>query len=136
MIGICQGAEQAVFWNHQNPDMRTWQRSCIMQRVSETVMADHVHLLLRWRPDASVSDLLRIIKSGSSGWMHKSVDGMSDFRWQDGFGAFSVSLSQSDKLRGYIANQECHHRETDFKDEFRALLKAHGIDFDEEYIWR
>ena len=97
--------------------------------------ADHVHLLVRWRPDGSVSDLVRDIKSASSGWMHKAIPGTSDFHWQDGFGAFSVSHSQSDKLKAYILNQERHHREADFKGEFRALLKAHGVDFDEDYIW-
>ena len=96
---------------------------------------DHVHLLLRWRPDASVSDLVRDIKSASSGWIHKDIPGMSGFRWQDGFGAFSVSHSQSGKLRAYILDQERHHRETDFKGEFRALLKAHEVEFDEDYIW-
>ncbi len=97
--------------------------------------ADHVHLVLRWRPDGSVSDLVRDIKSASSGWVHKNIGGMSDFRWQDGFGAFTVSHSQSDKVKAYVRNQERHHRKADFKEEFRALLKAHGVDFDEERIW-
>ena len=64
--------------------------------------ADHVHLLLRWRPDGSISDLVRDIKSASSGWMHKTIPGMSAFYWQDGFGAFTVSHSQSDKLKAYM----------------------------------
>ncbi len=96
---------------------------------------DHVHLLVRWRPDGSVSDLVRDIKSASSGWIHQEIRGMADFRWQDGFGAFTVSHSQSGKVKAYILNQESHHRKTDFKAEFRTLLRAHGVEFDEEYIW-
>ena len=65
---------------------------------------DHVHILVRWRPDGAISDLVRDIKSGSSGWLHKTIPGTSDFHWQDGFGAFSVSHSQCAKLRAYILN--------------------------------
>ena len=97
--------------------------------------ADHVHLLLRWRPNGSVSDSVRDIKSASSGWIHKNFPDKSDFQWQDGFGAFSVSHSQSGRLTRYILNQERHHRQADFQAEFRALLQAHEIEFDEEYIW-
>jgi len=97
---------------------------------------DHVHLLVRWRPSGALSDLVRDIKSGSSGWLHRDFHDMALFRWQDGFGAFSVSHSQSEKVKRYIRDQALHHRETDFKGEFRALLKAHGIEFDEEQIWR
>ncbi len=98
--------------------------------------ADHVHLLLRGRPDGSVSNLVRDIKSGSSGWIHKTFPEMASFRWQDGFGAFSVSPSQSDKVKAYILNQEEHHCKHDFKVEFGALLKAHGVDFNPDLIWR
>jgi len=96
---------------------------------------DHVHIFLRWRPDASVSDLVRDIKSASSGWAHRSDPKMLEFAWQDGFGAFSVSHSQSSKVKSYIPRQESHHDTADFKGESRALLKAHEIEFDEDYIW-
>lgn len=97
---------------------------------------DHVHLLIRWRPDGSVSDLVRDMKSASSGWVHQNFDGLSAFHWQDGFGAFTVSHSQGEKVKAYIRGQENHHREKGFKREYITLLKAHNVDYDERYIWK
>ena len=60
---------------------------------------------------------------------------MASFAWQQGYGAFTVSPSQEDRVRQYIANQEVHHRTVSFQEEFVALLRAHGIEFDERYLW-
>ncbi len=98
-------------------------------------MADHVHLLVTLRQDQAVSDLLRQIKSNSSGWIHDTFPAASAFRWQNGYGAFSVSHSQIEVVKRYIANQERHHKRRSFEDEFRALLVRHGIEFDERYLW-
>ena len=58
-----------------------------------------------------------------------------DFQWQAGYGAFSVSQSNSDAVRRYIEDQEAHHRKITFKDDLRALFRRHGIEFDERYLW-
>jgi len=58
------------------------------------------------------------------------------FHWQDGYGAFTVSKSQMETVRRYIAGQEAHHRKLTFQEEFLALLKAHEIEYDERYIWK
>jgi hypothetical protein len=58
-----------------------------------------------------------------------------DFFWQGGYGAFSVSQSNVDAVRGYVANQEEHHRTGSFQDEFRALCRKHGVEMDERYVW-
>jgi hypothetical protein len=60
---------------------------------------------------------------------------MRKFGWQDGYAAFSVSESQVEPVRGYIQNQENHHRRHVFQDEFRALLDKHGIEYEERYLW-
>ena len=60
---------------------------------------------------------------------------MRQFQWQTGYGAFSVSQSQSRRVVTYIANQEAHHRKMTFQDEFRELLTRHGLEFDERYVW-
>jgi hypothetical protein len=57
------------------------------------------------------------------------------FYWQNGYGAFSVSPSNVPQVTAYIANQEEHHRTRTFQDEFRDLLRAHGIEWDERYVW-
>lgn len=89
---------------------------------------DHVHLLVRWRADAAISDLMRTLKSRSTKWV-KSEFG-SDFAWQEGYAAFSVSKSQEDVVRGYIAKQAEHHREVGFREELLKLLDAHGVEYD------
>jgi len=97
---------------------------------------DHVHIMARLRPDKAVSDVLRIIKANSSGWVHATFSDKGDFAWQEGYGAFTVSESQADKLRQYIGNHLEHHRRLSFKEEFIQLLEAHGVGYDERYIWK
>ena len=96
-------------------------------------VADHVHLYLRWRPDESVSDFLRTVKSRSSRWVHDTFPALGAFAWQEGYSAFSVSKSQEQAVKNYIAGQAEHHTKEDFNSEFLRLLKAHGIEFDERY---
>ncbi len=92
-------------------------------------MSDHVHVLAKLRPYKSVSDVLRDLKANSSGWMHNVFPETKDFSWQNGYGAFTVSSSQVDKVKYYIANQEEHHRKHGkFRDEFIKLLIANEIE--------
>jgi putative transposase len=98
-------------------------------------MEDHIHVLAKLRPDKAVSAVLRDLKANSSGWMHEVFPTLKDFSWQKGYGAFTVSASQIEKVKVYIANQEKHHRKIgSFRDEFIALLKANEIEFDEKYL--
>jgi REP element-mobilizing transposase RayT len=96
---------------------------------------DHVHLYLRWRPDGSVSDLMRTVKARSSKWVHETFAQRSAFAWQEGYSVFSVSKSQEDAVKRYIANQAEHHKKEDFKSELLRMLRAHGIEFDERYMF-
>lgn len=98
-------------------------------------VADHVHLLARCPPTLAVSDLMRIVKSKSSGWVHETFPDRAAFAWQEGYGAFTVSRSDVAKVADYIARQAEHHAKRDFKQEFRRFLKAHEIEYDEETIW-
>jgi putative transposase len=99
-------------------------------------VADHVHLLVRLRQDKAVSEVLRGIKANSSSWIHDSYPKLRGFRWQEGYGAFTVSKSQKEVVRRYIAGQEAHHRRHTFQEEFMSLLKAHEIEYDDRYIWK
>lgn len=96
---------------------------------------DHVHILSRLRQDKPISDVLRQIKSNSSGWIHRTFPEARQFAWQDGYGAFTVSPSQVEKVRHYILDQADHYKRVSFEEEFIALLKAHGIEYDERYLW-
>lgn len=98
-------------------------------------MPDHVHLLIRWRTDETIANLMRNIKSHSSKWIHDTFADLRAFAWQDGYGAFSVSESQLQTVMNYINNQAEHHRTRTFEDEFEALLIAHGVEYDRKYLW-
>jgi len=95
---------------------------------------DHVHLYLRWRPDGSVSDLMRTVKARSTKWIHEAYANLGDFAWQEGYSVFSVSKSQEQAVKQYVASQSEHHRKEDFQSELLRLLRAHGIEFQEKYV--
>jgi putative transposase len=98
-------------------------------------MPDHLHLYLRWRTDDSISNLLRTLKARSSLWLHETFPALNTFAWQEGYSVFSVSQSQEDAVKNYIARQPDHHRRIDFKSELLDLLRRHHIDFDERYVF-
>jgi REP element-mobilizing transposase RayT len=91
-------------------------------------MPEHVHLLVRLKPTKALADVLRGLKADSSRWLRKTFPQLDCFAWQTGYGAFTVSVSQGDRVREYIENQEEHHSDRTYIDEFRTLVKAHGFD--------
>jgi len=96
---------------------------------------DHLHCLLRLSRTISIAKLVETMKVESSAWVKRQLPQLSDFYWQAGYGAFSVSQSNVEQVKAYIANQEEHHRRVSFQDEFRILLQRHEIEFDERYVW-
>ncbi len=98
-------------------------------------MPEHVHILMKLRPDVTVSKIVGDAKSRSSGWVHRTQGELSMFAWQTGYGAFTVSQSQVPRVHQYIEHQEEHHRERPYVEEFRILLRKNGFDEDEEFFW-
>jgi REP element-mobilizing transposase RayT len=96
---------------------------------------DHIHLLGRQSRTVTLADWVKELKRASSLWAKTKGPQWGLFHWQAGYGAFSVSQSQSGRVQRYIASQEEHHRRLSFQDELRQLLKKHGIEFDERYVW-
>ncbi|HBU06796.1 MAG TPA: IS200/IS605 family transposase [Candidatus Magasanikbacteria bacterium] len=96
---------------------------------------DHVHILMLLKPDLSVSQAVQFIKGGSSKWIHGRFNDLKIFTWQEGYGAFSVSTSQIDRVKKYILNQSIHHQKIDFKQEYRKLLEINNIEFTEKYLF-
>lgn len=97
--------------------------------------ADHVHALVALPPSLSLSDLMRVLKTNSSKWVHETWVARSKFGWQTGFAAFSVSQSNVATVIEYIAQQEEHHRKVTFQEEYLAFLRKHKVDYDERYLW-
>jgi putative transposase len=96
---------------------------------------DHVHALFSLSRNHAIRKVVEEIKKGSSKWIKTKGPKYSEFYWQAGYGAFSVSQSNAPRVRAYIAKQEEHHRQRTFQDELRALLRRHQIEFDERYVW-
>ena len=96
---------------------------------------DHVHLCLGWRPDESVSALIRTVKARSSKWVHDTFPALGSFAWQEGYSVFSVSKSQEGAVKKYIAGQAAHHKKEDFRSELLRMLRAHGVECNERYVF-
>lgn len=98
-------------------------------------MPDHIHILMGVKPNQSLSDLMQDIKAYSAKWINQNRFVVGQFSWQLGYGAFSYSRSQIDRVIKYIMNQEVHHARVSFKREYVTLLKAFGIDYNERYLF-
>lgn len=99
-------------------------------------MADHVHLLIRYRADLSHSEMLQQIKGRSSNWLNETFPHFGRFAWQEGYGGFTVSKSQVPEVEAYLARQKEHHRGQDFETEFMELLRRHGIACERDEVFR
>jgi REP element-mobilizing transposase RayT len=95
---------------------------------------DHVHVLAKLRPDRALSDVLRDLKANATGWMHDLFPPLSDFYWQRGYAAFTVSQSNVSQVQQYLLRQKEHHQQVSFRDEFIQFLKANGIEYDERFV--
>lgn len=98
-------------------------------------MPDHIHILVGIKPDISLSNLVRDIKSSSSKFINEKKWINGKFEWQTGFGAFSYGHSQLANVIKYIENQEDHHKTKTFNEEYIAFLKLFNIDFKNEYLF-
>ncbi|MEZ5422989.1 MAG: transposase [Pyrinomonadaceae bacterium] len=94
-------------------------------------MPDHIHLLILL-PPGDFPAFVRELKANSSKWA-KQYD--RNFTWQRRYGAFTVSSSAADRVRGYIRDQKNHHAQRSFEDEYLTLLQKHGVEFDRKYLW-
>ena len=98
-------------------------------------MSDHLHVLVGLKPEMAISGLVREIKSSSSNFINSKRWVKGRFSWQQGFGAFSYSHSQLGSVARYIENQETHHAERSFKEEYLALLRKFDIAYDTKYLF-
>src|SRR5258706_15439285 len=99
-------------------------------------MPDHIHIFIGMRPNQSISSLVQNVKTESSKWIKDNKFCKASFAWQEGYGAFSYSKSHVPDVIRYIQNQEAHHRKEKFLDEYRKLLKAFEIEYDDQYIFK
>jgi putative transposase len=94
---------------------------------------NHMHVLLSLPAEMPLAKAMRSIKGTSSRWMNETHT--KDFVWQDGYGAFTVGISQMAGTIAYIQSQAEHHRKRSFEAEFIAFLKKHNVEYDPRYVW-
>lgn len=104
--------------------------------IAVNSMPDHVHIFFGFRPNQSLSDLMRMVKGESSEWINQQKFNSSVFRWQEGYGAFSYARSQVKVVAEYVENQENHHRKKTFLDEYKDFLERFEVEYDERYIFK
>jgi putative transposase len=98
-------------------------------------IANHVHMLIGFKPTCSLSDLVREIKANSSKFVNERNFTKYRFEWQHGFGAFSCGYDQVDMVAAYIRNQKEHHKVKTFREEYLAILEEHQVEYKAEYIF-
>lgn len=97
---------------------------------------DHVHVLTGFKPTLAISDLMRDIKRSSAIYINQKKIFPYGFKWQEGYGAFTVGYKELDIVYNYILNQEDHHKKTIFREEYFNLLNDNGVDYDENYLFK
>ena len=98
-------------------------------------MSDHVHAFVSLSPSMSISNLIRDVKNNSSKFINNKQYLRSKFEWQEGYGAFSYSQSQIEKVYKYILNQQYHHSKKSFQEEYTEMLEKFQIDFKEQFLF-
>lgn len=121
------------------PELHAYMGSIFRDEGSPVIIigsvSDHGHILFNLSRRITLGQLTELVKANSSRWIKTKGNAFKDFHWQTGYGAFSVSQSNVEAVKRYIANQAIHHRKLSFQDELRLLLDKHGIVYDERYLW-
>lgn len=97
--------------------------------------SDHVHILCLLSQKIALMKLIEEVKSHSSKWVKTKNSDLSQFYWQNGYGAFSVNPTEIEVVKTYILNQEEHHKKKTFMEEYLAFLKKYDVEYDERYVW-
>ncbi len=96
---------------------------------------DHVHLIFDYSCNELIEDLVREVKKSMSNFIMETRLSKFKFQWQSGYAVFSVGYRDKDKIINYIKNQNKHHSQNTFKDEYMSLLKSYEVDFKDEYVF-
>jgi REP element-mobilizing transposase RayT len=96
---------------------------------------DHVHILVRFGRTITQAEWIKEMKRVSNQWLKEQGVDFANFEWQGGYADFSVSQSNLEQVKEYIAHQGEHHRKMTFQDELRTLLRKHQAEWDERYVW-
>ncbi len=107
-------------------------KKCHLYRING--IEDHIHIITHLHPSIALSDFVKDIKLSTSSWIKENSCFPGFSGWQKGYGAFTYSISEKDRLIEYVKNQKAHHKKKSFKEEYIELLREHKIEFDEKYL--
>jgi len=107
-------------------------KSCHLYRING--IENHIHLLKDLHPSIAQADFMRDVKVYSSMWMKESGLFPNFVGWAEGYGSFTCSYRDSDRIIEYIINQQEHHKKLSFEEEYRALLAEYGVVIDERFF--
>ena len=102
-----------------------------MRLVAVGGVADHLHVLVSLPANISIAKAVQLLKGNSSKWIHETFSEIHSFRWQEGYGAFSVGLSAIERTVVYIWDQDEHHRKRSVREELATILRKHGFEFNQ-----
>lgn len=138
---IVFSTKNRVDWINPEIEQRVWAyiggiaRKHNMTAIQVGGIDNHIHALIGSPTTFAPSQVAKYLKGDSSRWIHNEFQAMRDFAWQDGYGVFSVSRSEISRVVHYIKTQREHHKKQTFEDEFITLLKLHGIEYDERFLF-
>jgi putative transposase len=139
IVFAVQGRQSLIGPQH-NDELQKYMTGIISGQGQKLIainnMSDHFHILVGQTPNVALSDLVRGLKAGSSGFINDRRWVLGRFSWQEGFGAFSYAHSQLDAVIRYIQNQQEHHRHKTFQEEYLELLKRFNVPHDERYTFK
>jgi REP element-mobilizing transposase RayT len=128
-------------WITPDIEGRIWGYLATVARQHDMIPAkvggldDHVHMVVAIPPTLPISKAVQLLIGSSSRWIRQTFPDLDVFRWQDGYGAFTVSTLVLPAAIAYVERQRAAHKAKTFQDEFRALLQRHEIEHDERYLW-
>lgn len=108
-------------------------KKCHLYRING--VEDHIHIVTHLHPSVSLASLVKDIKVASSLYIKEQKLFKNFIGWQVGYGAFTYSIKEKNRVINYVKNQEEHHKQKTYKEEYIALLNKHGIEFEEKYLW-
>ena len=97
---------------------------------------DHTHILVGHRPDFNLSDFVQEVKKSSNKFINDNLAAPRRFHWQTGYGAFSCSVANRDKVINYILHQKEHHTKVSFKEEYHTILDEAQIPYEEDFLFQ
>jgi putative transposase len=139
LVFAVEGRQSLISTKHQE-ELNKYITGIVQNKRSKMLaingVPDHIHILIGLNPAQAISDLVRDIKADTNEWMNKKGWVRGRFCWQEGYGAFSYSRSQLDRVVRYVMNQTEHHSKRTFKDEYLMLLRKFDIAFKDEYLFQ